>query len=48
MLSFTSGTTKNLAWVDAVLEVRDIEQLSRILDRLENLPNVTEVVRVRG
>lgn len=47
MSSFTSGTTKNLAWVDAVLEVRDIVQLSRILDRLENLPNVTEVIRVR-
>lgn len=47
MSSFTSGTTKNLAWVDAVLEVRDIVQLSRVLDRLENLPNVTEVIRVR-
>lgn len=47
MLSFSSGTNKNLAWVDTVLEVRDIVQLSRILDRLENLPNVTEVLRVR-
>ena len=48
MLSLTSGTNKNLAWVDLVMEVRDLAQLSRILDRLENLPNVTEVVRVRG
>ena len=48
MLSLTSGTNKNLAWVDLVMEVRDLVQLSRILDRLENLPNVTEVVRVRG
>jgi GTP pyrophosphokinase len=47
MLSFSSGTNKNLAWVNLVLEVRDIMQLSRILDRLENLPNVTEVVRVK-
>jgi len=47
MLSFSSGTNKNLAWVDMVMEVRDIMQLSRILDRLENLPNVTEVVRVK-
>lgn len=38
---------KNLATFDLVLEVRDILQLSRVLDRLENLPNVTEVVRVR-
>jgi GTP pyrophosphokinase len=47
MLSLSSGTNKNLAWVDLVMEVRDLAQLSRILDRLENLPNVTEVIRVR-
>jgi hypothetical protein len=27
--------------------VRDIGQLSRVLDRLENLPNVMEAQRVR-
>lgn len=32
---------------DLVIEVRDIIQLSRILDRLENVPNVMEAVRVR-
>jgi guanosine-3',5'-bis(diphosphate) 3'-pyrophosphohydrolase len=47
MLSLSSGTNKNLAWVDLVMEVRDLAQLSRVLDRLENLPNVTEVMRVR-
>ncbi len=47
MLSMSSGTNKNLAWVELVMEVRDLVQLSRILDRLENLPNVTEVLRVR-
>lgn len=47
MLSMSSGTNKNLAWVDLVMEVRDLVQLSRVLDRLENLPNVTEVLRVR-
>jgi guanosine-3',5'-bis(diphosphate) 3'-pyrophosphohydrolase len=40
-------TSKNIATFDLVLEVRDILQLSRILDRLENLPNVLEAVRVR-
>ncbi len=40
-------TTKNLAVLDLVLEVRDIVQLSRILDRLENLSNVMEARRVR-
>ena len=40
-------THRNLAVFDLVLEVRDIVQLSRILDRLENLTNVMEVQRVR-
>jgi len=37
----------NLAVFDLVVEVRDIVQLSRLLDRLENLPNVMEAQRVR-
>jgi len=36
-------THDNLAVFDLVLEVKDIVQLSRVLDRLENLPNVTEL-----
>jgi GTP pyrophosphokinase len=40
-------THRNMAIFDLVLEVRDILQLSRILDRLENLPNVMEARRVR-
>jgi GTP pyrophosphokinase len=38
---------KNLAVFDLILEVRDLAQLSKILDRLENLPNVLEAQRVR-
>lgn len=38
---------KNLAIFDLVLEVRDIAELSRVLDRLENLPNVMQAQRVR-
>jgi (p)ppGpp synthase/HD superfamily hydrolase len=30
-----------------ILEVRDVEHLSRVLDRLERLPNVFEARRVR-
>lgn len=37
---------RHLAVFDLVLEVRDLLQLSRILDRLENLPNVLEAQRV--
>lgn len=40
-------TSRNLAVFDLVIEVRDILQLSRLLDRLENLPNVMEARRVR-
>jgi GTP pyrophosphokinase len=38
---------KNLAVFDLVMDVRDLAQLSKILDRLENLPNVLEAQRVR-
>ncbi len=37
----------NLAIFDLVLEVKDTLQLSRVLDRLENLPNVMEAQRVK-
>ncbi|MFH1524445.1 MAG: TGS domain-containing protein, partial [Chloroflexota bacterium] len=40
--------TKNLADLRIEIEVRDISQLSRILARIENLPNVLEAQRVRG
>jgi guanosine-3',5'-bis(diphosphate) 3'-pyrophosphohydrolase len=39
---------KNHADLRLVIEVKDITQLSRILARLENLPNVLEAVRVKG
>ncbi len=37
----------NLAIFDMILEVRDLAQLSKVLDRLENLANVLEAQRVR-
>jgi GTP pyrophosphokinase len=40
--------TKNHADLRLVIEVKDIAQLSRILARLENLPNVLEAVRIKG
>jgi len=39
---------KNLADFRIVIEVKDISQLSRMLARIENLPNVLEAQRVRG
>ena len=40
-------TSQNLADIRLVIEVRDIEQLSRTLTRIENLPNVMEAQRVK-
>jgi len=40
--------SKNLADLRLIIEVKDIAQLSRILTRIENLPNVQEAQRVRG
>ncbi len=40
-------TYHSLAELSLTLEVRDIEQLSRILTRIENLPNVLEAQRIK-
>jgi GTP pyrophosphokinase len=40
-------TSQNLADIKLIIEVRDIEQLSRTLTRIENLPNVTEAQRTK-
>jgi guanosine-3',5'-bis(diphosphate) 3'-pyrophosphohydrolase len=42
------GISKHLADLRLVIEVRDIAQLSRMLARIENLPNVLEAQRVRA
>jgi GTP pyrophosphokinase len=47
MSSVNVETSHNLAIFNLTLEVHDIAELSRILDRLENLPNVTEAIRVK-
>ncbi len=43
----TVKTHQNLADIKLIIEVRNIEQLSRILTRLENLPNVMEAQRIK-
>ena len=40
-------TNQNLAEIKLIIEVRDIEQLSRILTRIENLPNVMVAQRIK-
>jgi len=40
--------THNLATIKLMVEVSDISQLSRLLTRIENLPNVMEAYRLRS
>jgi GTP pyrophosphokinase len=47
MTGINVDVNRNMAILDLTLEVPDIAKLSRILDRLENLPNVMEAQRVR-
>jgi GTP pyrophosphokinase len=47
MTGINVDVNRNLAVLDLTLEVPDIAKLSRVLDRLENLPNVMEAQRVR-
>ncbi len=44
----SARTSKHLAELRLVIEVKDIAQLSRVLNRIENLPNVLEAVRVKA
>jgi GTP pyrophosphokinase len=39
--------THNLATITLILEIRDIAQLSRVLTRIESLPNVMEAHRIK-
>ena len=42
-----AGVNQNIAVVDMILEVREVDQLTRVLTRLEALPNVLQVHRHR-
>lgn len=46
--SAVTARQDNLALITATLQVRDAEQLSRVLTRIERLPNVREVRRQKG
>ncbi|MCX6031862.1 MAG: bifunctional (p)ppGpp synthetase/guanosine-3',5'-bis(diphosphate) 3'-pyrophosphohydrolase [Chloroflexi bacterium] len=46
--SAVTARQDNLALITATLEVRDAEQLSRVLSKIDRLPNVQEVRRQKG
>ena len=48
LIDINLQVTHNLASIRLVLEVGDIAQLSRVLTKVENLPNVTEAHRLRS
>ena len=43
-----TGMKNNMAMINATLEISNVAQLTRILTRIERLPNVVEVVRKVG
>jgi len=47
MIDANVSVSHNMAYMKLVLEVRDLSQLSRVLTRMENLPNVLEVQRIK-
>jgi GTP diphosphokinase / guanosine-3',5'-bis(diphosphate) 3'-diphosphatase len=47
VVNLNMKTHQNLATVSLIIEVSDIDQLSRILSRLENIPNVLEAHRIK-
>jgi guanosine-3',5'-bis(diphosphate) 3'-pyrophosphohydrolase len=47
IVDVTVNVNRSLADLRLVVEVRDLEQLSRILTRIENLPNVLEAQRTK-
>jgi GTP pyrophosphokinase len=47
MAKVSVDVKNNLAVFDMILDIRNLAELSKVLDRLENLPNVLEAQRVR-
>jgi GTP pyrophosphokinase len=41
------NVSRTLAVINLIVEVKDLSQLSRILTRIENLPNVMEAHRTK-
>jgi len=48
ILNVDVGVNKSVAELKLIIEVKDIAQLSRVLTRLENLPNVIEAQRIKA
>jgi len=47
LINLSLNNRQNLVIINLILEISGISQLSRLLARLENLPNVIQAIRVR-
>ena len=47
LINLSLNNRQNLLIIKLILEISGISQLSRLLARLENLPNVIQAIRVR-
>jgi len=47
LVDLSLSTKQHIVKVNLTVEIADISQLSRLLARLENIPNVIEAIRVR-
>ena len=48
IINVSVSVSRTLAVISLIIEVKDLSQLSRILTRIENLPNVMEAHRTKG
>ena len=48
IVNVSVSVSRTLAVISLIIEVKDLSQLSRILTRIENLPNVMEAHRTKG
>jgi GTP pyrophosphokinase len=47
LVDLSLTTSKHLVKINLIVEIADIAQLSRLLARLENIPNVIEANRIK-
>jgi len=47
LVDLSLNSKQHIVKVNLIVEIADISQLSRLLARLENIPNVIEAIRVR-
>ena len=47
LVDLSLSSKQHIVKINLIVEIADISQLSRLLARFENIPNVIEAIRVR-